>query len=103
MRENTDSNTTVVLPPHFDAYIQTKSNSASYDSTDANDAASSGVDQIPNHHVKTDGKDNDDSQSYDTPRKKFRYSYFGDTISTTTTPKLSKLTPSGKEYTCFKI
>ena len=65
--------------------------------------ASSGLDQSTNHHDNTDVKDNDDSQSYETPRKKFSYSYFGDTITTTATLKFSTLTSPGKEYLCFKI
>ena len=32
-----------------------------------NDLASDGVYQITNHNVNTDGKDNGDSQSYNTP------------------------------------
>ena len=50
-----------------------------------------------------DNKDNDDSQSYETPWAKFCYSYFGDTISTTNTLRLSTLTPPRKGYICFKI
>ena len=49
-----------------------------------------------------DNKENDDSQSYDIPWGKFCSSYFGDTISTTTTPRSSALTPPGKEYLCFQ-
>ena len=50
-----------------------------------------------------DNKENDDSQSYDIPWGKFCSSYFGDTISTTTTPRSSALTPPGKEYLFFNL
>ena len=67
LNKNTDSNTTVVLPPHFHTYIQTQCNSASDSCAGANDIASYGLNQRTNHHVKKDKKDNDDSQLYEKP------------------------------------
>ena len=89
-------NTTFIIPPHFynsikiqrksasDAsagsnyeasaglnnYIQTQHNSDSDDSTGANDVSSSGLYQITNHHCSMYINNNDDSQSYETPKKK---------------------------------
>ena len=60
--ENTDPNTTVVLPPHFDSSIQTQPNSASDDSACANCVASDGLYQSTNHHGNTDKNDSDDLQ-----------------------------------------
>ena len=80
-------NTIFVIPPHFDSYIKTQLNSASDASVVANDVASAGLDESTNHHGNTDGKDNDDSQSYEKHGKnKFRSYSSGDTINTTTTP-----------------
>ena len=68
-----------------------------------NNIASSGLYKITNHHVNTDEKDNGDSQPYEIPFKNCRFSSFGDTIPTTTTPRSSTLPPPGKEYICFQI
>ena len=63
----------------------------------AHDVASAGLDQRTNHHGNTYVKDNDDSQSFETPRKNnFSYSSFGNTITTTTTTRSSKIPPPGK-------
>ena len=56
--------------PHFDTSIQTQCSSASDAYVVENYVAPYGLDQSTNHHGNTDGKDNDDSQSYETPRKK---------------------------------
>ena len=96
LNENTDSNTTVVLPPRFDTSIQTQLRSDSDASVGENDVASARLYQRTNHHGNMDNKYNDDSQSYETTWGKFRSSYFGDTISTTTTLRSSTLTPPGK-------
>ena len=61
-----------------------------------NDESSSGLYQSTKHHGNTDGKDNDYSQSYDTPQKKTRSSSYGDKITTTTTPLSSTLPPPEK-------
>ena len=72
--------------PHFDTYIQNQSSSASNDSVGATDVASFGLYISTNHHSNTDGKDNADSHSYETPQKKhFRSSSYSDTITTTKT------------------
>ena len=71
--------------------------SASYASAGANDGALSGLYQSNNHHGDTDGKDNNDLQSYETPRENSCHSsYFGDSINTTITLKLYTLPPPGK-------
>ena len=62
LNKNTDPNTTVVLPPHFDNYIQTQRNSASDGSEVANYILSSGLYKSTNHNGNMDGKDNDDSR-----------------------------------------
>ena len=92
MNENTNSNTSIVLPPHSDIYH----NSASDVSTGTNDVSSSGVDKNTNHHCITDSKNNYDSHSYDTTQLKKLSHSFGDTISTTTTTRLPTLPPTGK-------
>ena len=51
-------------------YIQTQHNSDSDDSTGANDVSSSGLYQITNHHCSMYINNNDDLQSYETPKKK---------------------------------
>ena len=62
------------------------------------------LDKSTRNHVNTDVNENEDSQSFETPRKNNRsYTYFGDTIITTTTTNVSKLTPPGKWYLCFQI
>ena len=69
----------------------------------ANDVASSGLYQSTNYHGNTDGKDNDDSQSFETPRENnSRSSYFDDKISTKTTPRSSTLPSPGNKYLCFQ-
>ena len=65
--------------------------------------ASSGLDQITNHNGNTDGKYNDDSQSFYKPRKENRPFSFGDAITTATTPQLSTLPPPRKGYLGFQI
>ena len=80
----TAPNTTFVIPPRFDTSIQTQRNIVYYASASANDELSSGLDQSTNHHGNTDGKKNDYSQSYETPRKNnCCSSSHGDTITTT--------------------
>ena len=69
-QENTESNTTIALLPHFGTSIQTQHKSASYASAVSNYVSSSGLDQIINHHCNMYSKNNDDSQSYETPQKK---------------------------------
>ena len=97
LKQNIDSNTTFVIPPRFDDYIQTERNSYSDATAGENDVASGGFYQSINHHSNTYGKDNDDSQSFETPMKNnCSYSSFGDTISTTTTPHISILPQPGK-------
>ena len=58
-------NTTFFIPPSFGTSIQTQRNSDSYASVGAHYVSSSGLDKITNHHGNTDGKDNDDSHSYE--------------------------------------
>ena len=67
MNDITDSNTTIVLPPHFDTYIQTQCNSDSDDSAGAKYASLAGLDQIMNHHCITDSNNKEDSKSYEKP------------------------------------
>ena len=62
LNENSNSNTTVVLPPHFDTSIQPQHNSDSDASEGAKDVASDLFDQSNKHHYNTYDKDNDDSQ-----------------------------------------
>ena len=62
-------NNNFVIPPCFDNSIQTQHNSDSDASVGANYATSTGLDQSINYHGNRDGKDNDDSQPYDTPGK----------------------------------
>ena len=62
-----------------------------------NDVASSGLDQSTNHHGNTYGKDNDNSQSYETPWWGGAIILsFGDTISTATIPQSYALPSPGK-------
>ena len=63
--------TTFVIPPRFDFSLHTQCISTYDASVGTNDVASSILDQNSNHHGNTDGKDNDYSQSYETPWKKF--------------------------------
>ena len=67
LNENTDSNTTVVLPPHLDTYIQNQCNSVSDASVGENDVKSAGLYKSTNQHCNIDSKNNYDSQSYKTP------------------------------------
>ena len=53
--------------PFSNTYIQTQHNSFSGASVGAHDVASSGLYQSTNHRVNMDFKDNDDSQSFETP------------------------------------
>ena len=62
LNENTDSNTTVILPPYFDTSIQPQQNNDSDSSAGAKDVTPAGLDQHTNHHGNKDGKDNNDSQ-----------------------------------------
>ena len=97
-------NITFVIPPHFDTCIQTQRNSDFYAYVGENYVASVGLYTRTDHHGNMDGKDDDDSQSLETPQKNnSRSSSFGDTISTKTTPQLSKLHTTGKKYLCFRI
>ena len=96
MNENTYSINTVVLQPNFDTSIQSQLNSALYASVGANDVESYGFDKSTNHNGNTFGKYNEDSQSYETTQIKKRSYSFGDTITTTTTPRSSTLPPHRK-------
>ena len=58
------------------------------------------MDQSTIHNGNTKFNDNDDSQSFETPRKNI--SCFDDTITTTTTLNSSKLPPPGKLNLCFQ-
>ena len=90
-------NTIFFIPPHFDTSIQNQRNSAYDASVVAKDVAPDRLYQRTNHRGNMNGKDNDDSQSYETHQKNnFCSSSFGDTIATTTTPRPSTLPPSGK-------
>ena len=90
-------NTNFVILSCFDTYIQTQRNSADDASVGANDVAPYVLDQSINHYGNMEGKDNDGSQSYETPWKNnCRSSYFGDIITTTTTPQSSTLPPPVK-------
>ena len=60
----------------MDAYIQTQGNSDSYASPGANDVSSSGLYKRINHQCNTDIKNNDYSQSYETPHKKLLFLLF---------------------------
>ena len=73
------------IPPSFDIYIQNQHNSASDESAGENYKSSDGLDQSTKHHGNMDVKDNDDSHSYETPQKNFRYYSSGHTIIITTT------------------
>ena len=91
------SNTTFVIPKNCGNYIQTQRNSYSDGSIVSHDLASAGLDQSTNHHGNIDVKDNDASHSLETPRENnCSPSCFGDTITTTTTPRSSTLLPPGK-------
>ena len=97
-------NITFIILPRFDIYIQIKCNSASDASVGANDVSSYRLYQSTNHHGNMYDKDNDDSQSYEIPRKNnFRSSSSGDTVTTTTTPKSPTLPSPVKYHLCFKI
>ena len=97
-------NTTFIMPTFFDRYIQTQRNNAHDASVGGNDVASSGLDQSINHRVNMEGRDNDGSQSYETPWKNnCRSSSLGDIITNTTTPQYSTLHPPIKYYICFQI
>ena len=69
LNENTYSNTTFVIRPYFVTSIQTQRNTASDASAGENYVASSELYQSTNHRGNTNGKNNDDSQSYETPQK----------------------------------
>ena len=56
------TNNTIRIRPHFDTSIQTQFNSDSDASEGSNYMVSSGLYQSTNHHINTDGKDNDHSQ-----------------------------------------
>ena len=64
----TSPNTTFFIPPGFGTSIQTQCNSYYDASVGANDLVPAVLDQSTNHHGNMYGKDNDDSQSYETPR-----------------------------------
>ena len=60
--------------------------------------------QITSYNVNTDVNDNYYSYSFETPRKNnLSYSSFGDTITTMTTPNLSKIPPPGNNIYIFQI
>ena len=69
LNENTDSNTTVVLPPRFDTSIQPQHNIASDASAGENDVAPAGLYQSTKDYGNRDKKDKYDSHSYETPQK----------------------------------
>ena len=81
---NTDLNTTVVLPLHFDTSMKPQCKSASDFSMGENDLASSGFDKITNHHGNMD----DMIMMISIHMRHFGGNchsyYFGDKISTTT-------------------
>ena len=84
------------IPKCSDTSIKTQRNSTSDASVVAHDVASGGLDQITNHR-DTDVKENDYSQSFETPRKNnCSSSSFGDTLAITTKSRLSTLYPPGK-------
>ena len=61
--------TNFIVPKRSGTSIQTQCNSV-YDAyVGAHDASSSGLNQSTNLHGNIDVKDNDDSRSFDTPRK----------------------------------
>ena len=61
LNESTDSNTIIVLPPHFDTSTQNQLNNTAYASAGENNVSSSVLYQSTNHHCNTDSKNNDDS------------------------------------------
>ena len=67
--ENTDSKTTIILPPYFYTSIQNQHKSAPDASEGSNDVSPSGLDQSKNYNCNTNRNNNDDSQSHDTPHK----------------------------------
>ena len=90
-------NNNFFIPQHYDNSIQSQYKITLDVSVGAHDVASYGWDQSTNYHDNTDVKDNDDSKSFETPRKNNgSYSSFGDTINTSTTPCISTLSPPGK-------
>ena len=90
-------NTIFFVSQRSDASIQTQLASAYDNSVGAHDLASSGLDQMNNKHGNTDVNDNNDSHSFETPRKNnCCYYCFGDAITTITTPYSSTLPPPGK-------
>ena len=97
-------NTNFVIPKRSDISIKTQCNSASDASVDAHDGSSAELYQSTNHLCNTDVNNNDDSQSFETPRENnCNSSSFGDTITTITTPCSSKLTPPGNNICVFKL
>ena len=65
---NPTTNTIFVMPTSFDTSIQTQCNSKFDASVGTNDVASAKLYQSINHCGKTYGKDNDYSQSHETPK-----------------------------------
>ena len=61
-------NTTFVIPKFSGTSIHTQINSSSCDSMGEHDLAYARLYQSTNHHGNTDLNDNDDSQSFETPR-----------------------------------
>ena len=87
-------NTNFFIPPHSDTSRQTQPNSSSDSSVGAQDVASAGLYQSTNQHGNMDVKDNDYSQSFETPRKlNCSSSSFDVTITTITKPQSSSLPP----------
>ena len=98
------SSTNFFIPQPSDTSIKTQRTSAYYSSISAHDLASSGLYHFANHHVTTDVNDNDDSQSFETPRENnWSYSCFRGIITTTNTPYSSTLPTHVKECLCFQI
>ena len=96
-------NTTFVTPQRPDNLIETQRTSACDASLVAHALVSCVSDQSTNHHVHTNVNYNDDSKSFEAPRKNgCSSSSFVDTIATTNTPNLSKLSTPGKGLLVFK-
>ena len=65
---------------------------------------SSVLGKITSNHVNTDDRNNNDSQSFETPQKNnLSSTSLCDKNTTTTTPNLSNIFPSLKDYLCFQM
>ena len=88
--------TLIFIPQNPEPYLKTRSTSACDVPVGAHNLSSSVSDQSTSNHVNYDVYNNDDSQSFKTPRK-YNHSYtsFGDTKNTTNTPVTLKY------YLCY--